>query len=211
MVDSRFLQSDLNKRLFDLRLNLMGRFFFKYFSYLFQVFIFLGKLFPDFAHRFFWEVSTSFSGPMALLFRYLSFSSRVKKYHRNAYIGTHVVLKNIRKLEVGENFSLHDFCYVDALGGISIGDNVSIAHGTSLISFNHTWSDSAVPIKYNPLSESAIVIGDDVWVGCGVRIMPGVIIGRRSVIAAGAVVTKDVPEGVVVAGVPAKVIRSIVA
>ncbi|MNV87161.1 Galactoside O-acetyltransferase [compost metagenome] len=57
---------------------------------------------------------------------------------------------------------------------------------------------------------SQVEIDDDVWIGCGVRVMPGIVIGKRAVVAAGSVVTRDVPPDTVVAGVPAKVIKRLV-
>ena len=60
------------------------------------------------------------------------------------------------------------------------------------------------PIKYNPLVAAPIEIGSDVWLGCGVRVLSGVSIGRRSIIAAGAVVTKGLYEAGIFGGVPAK-------
>lgn len=187
----------------------MGRLLFARFWPLLRLMVVLFKLLPEFLHCFFWGVSNPFSGGVAIIFRYLSFSSRAKVFNRNTYIGSGVILKNINNMQVGENFSLHDFCYVDAVGGITVGDNVSIAHGSSLISFNHTWDAADLPIKYNPIKAAPIVIGDDVWIGCGVRIMPGVNIGRRSIIAAGSVVVKDVPASTIVGGVPAEVIKTI--
>ena len=86
---------------------------------------------------------------------------------------------------------------------------MSIAHGTSLISANHTWEDSTIPIKYNKMEEKEIVIADDVWIGAKVTILAGVTIESRCVVAAGAVVTKNVKEHTVVGGVPAKVIKEI--
>lgn len=188
----------------------MGRIlFFRFWSFL-KALVFLFKLLlPRFLHSFLWSVTTAFSGPFAVLFRYLSFSARVGRFDKNSYIGSHVVLKNLHNLQVGENFSLHDFCYVDAVGGIRVGDNVSIAHGSSLISFNHSWEFLELPIKYNPIKEGPIIIEDDVWIGCGVRVMPGVTIGQRSIVAAGSVVVKDVPANTIVGGVPAKLIKSI--
>lgn len=137
--------------------------------------------------------------------------SGISKYcGDNVYIATGVVLKGGRNAVFGSNLSLHDNCYIDAIGGLVVGDNVSIAHQTSILTFNHTWDKPGLPIKYNPVELKSVVIEDDVWIGCGVRIMPGVTLGRRSVIAAGSVVTRDVPRGTLVAGVPARVIRSIV-
>lgn len=187
----------------------MGRMIFSKLWPFIKTSVVLFKLLPGFIHSFLWSLTTFLAGPLAVMFRYLSFSARAGRYDKNTYIGTHVVLKNIRNMHVGENFSLHDFCYVDAIGGVRIGDNVSIAHGSSLISFNHTWSNTELPIKYNPVKQAPIVIDDDVWIGCGVRIMPGVVIGKRSIVAAGAVVVSDVPPNSIVAGVPARVIKNI--
>jgi acetyltransferase-like isoleucine patch superfamily enzyme len=77
------------------------------------------------------------------------------------------------------------------------------------MSDNHTWSDSSCPIKYNPKVFKQVIINDDVWIAAGVKIMPGVTIGRRVVIGAGAVVTKDCIENSVYAGCPAVKIKSI--
>lgn len=92
---------------------------------------------------------------------------------------------------------------------MQLSDNVSIAHSTSILSVNHTWDDATNPIKYNPVERSAVMIENDVWIGCGCRILAGVTVHTRSVVAAGAVVTKDVPSNVLVGGVPSKIIKSI--
>src|SRR5690554_5256611 len=168
----------------------MGRSFFSKFRPFLKTLVFFFRYLPGFLHSFLWSLTTVFPGPAGVLFRYLSFSARVGSFDKNSYIGTHVVLKNIKSMHLGENFSLHDFCYIDAVGGITVGHNVSIAHGSSLISFNHGWNDASLPIKYNPVVQAPIVIEDDVRVGCGVRIMPGVFLGSRSVIAADSIVAK---------------------
>lgn len=98
---------------------------------------------------------------------------------------------------------------MEAYGGISIGNDVSIAHNVSILSVNHSWTEQSLPIKYNPIISGPVVIGDDVWIGCGCRIMANVEIDNRSVIAAGAVVTKNVPSNTIVAGVPAKALKEI--
>jgi acetyltransferase-like isoleucine patch superfamily enzyme len=188
----------------------MGDTLFSKFWPLFSFGVRFFRLIPDFIKSIIWSFADNKSNLLFVGLRYLIFSSRINSYAKNTYLGRYLVLKNIEELRVGFNVSIHDFCYLDAIGGIEIGNNVSIAHSCSLISFNHTWDDATSPIKYNPVVLKPVVIEDDVWIGCGVRIMPGVTIGNRSVLAAGSVVTKDVPAGTLVSGVPARVIRSIV-
>lgn len=66
-----------------------------------------------------------------------------------------------------------------------------------------------IPIKYNKVEKGPIVVKDDCWIGCGCRILQGVTIGTRSIIAAGAVVTKDVEPFHLYGGVPAKIIKTL--
>ena len=187
-----------------------GRSFFKRFYFIAYSLSKIFKVLPSFFVWFLWDVISPFRGKMAVLTRYCLLAGRAKKFGSNIYIGRSVNLKNVEHLSIGDNVSVHDSCYLDALGRLEIGYNVSIAHHTSILTFNHTWDDTALPIKYNPVQKAPVIINDDVWIGCGVRIMPGVVIGTRSIIAAGSVVTRDVPPGVIVAGVPARVIKSII-
>ncbi|WP_449448012.1 acyltransferase [Thermomonas brevis] len=120
------------------------------------------------------------------------------------YLARSVVFKNPSRLVIGDRVSIHEFCYLDAFGGISIGSDVAIAHSTSILSSEHTWTDRGVPIKYNALSPRPVVIDDDVWIGCGVRVLGGVRINRRTVIAAGSVVKGEVLGEYIYGGVPAK-------
>ncbi|MCH5598732.1 acyltransferase [Niabella ginsengisoli] len=84
-----------------------------------------------------------------------------------------------------------------------------MAHNSTILSSSHTWDDRNIPIKYNQLVMKKTVIKDDVWIGCGVRILSNICVNSRSIIASGAVVTKDVPSNVIVAGLPAKQIKTI--
>jgi acetyltransferase-like isoleucine patch superfamily enzyme len=95
----------------------------------------------------------------------------------------------------------------DRTGEIRIGDNVRIAPQVMIIGANHIFSDPDKLICQQGMERKSIIIEDDVWVAGRVNIMAGVKIGKGSVIAAGAVVSKDVPPYSVVAGVPAKVIK----
>ena len=110
-------------------------------------------------------------------------------------------------IHVGNNFfANYNFIVLDG-GEVRIGDNVFIAPNVGLHTAGHPLDSK----RRNEGLEYAgpITIEDDVWIGAGVQVCPGVTIHRGAVIAAGAVVTKDVPANTVVAGVPAKVIKKI--
>lgn len=142
-------------------------------------------------------------GIVGLFFRYVWLCMKTERCGRNVYIAISAVIKNLSNLRLGSNVSIHDFCYIDAAGVIDIGSNVGIAHGVSILSTNHTWEDRSTPITYNPLKILHVTIGDDIWIGCGARILAGSRIGSRSVIAAGAVVTKRLDPDGLYTGVPA--------
>ena len=95
------------------------------------------------------------------------------------------------------------------IGPVKIGNNVNLAQGITVTALNHNFSDSNKRIDEQGVSTSPVIIEDDVWIGANAVVLPGVKIGNHCVIAAGAVVTKDVPPHSLVAGVPAKVIKQI--
>lgn len=91
------------------------------------------------------------------------------------------------------------------IGPVTIGSHVNLAQGITVTALNHNFSDSTLRIDEQGVSTTPVVIGDDVWIGANAVVLPGVHIGRHVVVAAGAVVTRDVPDGCVVAGVPATI------
>ncbi|MCR5197248.1 MAG: acyltransferase [Prevotella sp.] len=95
------------------------------------------------------------------------------------------------------------------IGPVSIGNNVNLAQGITVTALNHNFGDATKRIDEQGVSTKPVVIGNDVWIGANVVVLPGVTIGSHCVVAAGAVVTKDVPDHTLVAGVPAKVIKTI--
>ena len=95
------------------------------------------------------------------------------------------------------------------IGPVDIGSHVNLAQGITVTALNHNFSDTSKRIDEQGVSTSPVTIEDDVWIGANAVILPGVTIGEHSVVAAGAVVTKDVPPHSLVAGVPAKVIKKI--
>ena len=92
------------------------------------------------------------------------------------------------------------------IGPVTIGNHVNLAQGITVTALNHNFSDTEKRIGVNT---TPVVIGDDIWIGANAVILPGATIGSHSVVAAGSVVTKDVPPHSLVAGVPAKIIRQI--
>ena len=95
------------------------------------------------------------------------------------------------------------------IGPVDIGSHVNLAQGITVTALNHNFSDTKKRIDEQGVSTNPVTIEDDVWVGANAVILPGVTIGEHCVVAAGAVVTKDVPPHSLVAGVPAKVIKKI--
>lgn len=108
---------------------------------------------------------------------------------------------------LGEHTSLNPRCHLDGgRAGIRIGRGCRIATGVKLFAFDHGTAPDR-PIREQPVRSRGITIGDDVWIGADAGITDGVTIGDGAVIGMGAVVTRDVPAGAVVGGIPARVLR----
>ena len=95
------------------------------------------------------------------------------------------------------------------IGPVSIGHHVNLAQGITVTALNHNFADLGKRIDEQGITTQPVTIGDDVWIGANAVILPGVTIGQHAVVAAGAVVTKDVPPYSIVAGIPAKVIKTL--
>lgn len=186
-----------------------GREIFTKYNFLISFFPRMLKIIPNFILIFLWDLFSKYSQLPFLGIRYIILKSLCSECGDNVHIGTNVRILNWGNLKVGDNVSIHDNCYIDAFGGLEIGDNVSIAHDSSILTFDHTWEDESMPIKYNKSKVGPVVIHDDVWIGCGVRVLSGAIINQRTIVAAGAVLNKNYPSKVLLAGVPAKVVKHI--
>jgi acetyltransferase-like isoleucine patch superfamily enzyme len=111
-------------------------------------------------------------------------------------------------LIMGDHSNIGPFAYVGCSGLIRIGNNVMISPRVSLYAENHVIAGINIPMKEQGVTQKGIVIEDDCWIAANSIILDGVTVGRGSVVAAGAVVTRDVPPYSVVAGVPATIIKS---
>jgi len=107
-------------------------------------------------------------------------------------------------IEIDDDCHVGPYCVIYGHGGVSIGASALIAPGCLLMSSGHTIPAMDELIRHQPNRTAPIVIGRDTWLGAGAVVLPGVTIGTGAVIAAGAVVSRDVPDGVLVAGVPAR-------
>lgn len=111
-------------------------------------------------------------------------------------------------ITIGNNVGLGEFARLGGSGGLEIGDNCIIAQYFSCHPENHNFDSNDALIKDQGTTRAPIKIGPNCWIGAKVTILAGVEIGANCVVAAGAVVTKSVPQNSVVAGVPAKVIKT---
>lgn len=108
-----------------------------------------------------------------------------------------------KNLVIGSGVFINQGCRFQDTGGITIGNDVLIGHGCTFTTLNHALD----PQRRADLVPAPVVLEDRVWLGAGVIVTPGVRIGSGSIVGAGSVVTKDVPPDVVVAGVPARIVR----
>ncbi len=111
-------------------------------------------------------------------------------------------------ITIGHRTGINARAYLGGQGGITIGNDVIMGPNVQIFSENHNFDQPGIPVKEQGVTRQAVTIGDGCWIGAGASILAGVEIGDGCIIAAGSVVTKSVPANSVVAGVPARVIKS---
>ncbi len=110
-------------------------------------------------------------------------------------------------IRIGARTIVNVGCYLSGEGGLEIGADVLIGPHVKLLSAGHAIDDGDAVIARNRITRARIVVGDGAWIGAGAIVLEGVRIGRGAVVAAGALVRQDVPDGVVAAGMPARLLR----
>lgn len=140
--------------------------------------------------------------------------------HEGVTIGNHVTVGRFAMIrpsgyygrEIGVGFKIGDhsnigaYCYIGCSGGIEIGRNVMMSPRVSLYAENHNFPRTDIPMKVQGVTRQRIVVEDDCWLASHCAILAGVIVHTGAILAAGAVVTEDVPPYAIVGGIPAKII-----
>lgn len=147
------------------------------------------------------------NGKVGIAIRYVFLRSIARKCGDNVSIHKGVYLLSPQKLSLGSNISIHPMCYLDATGSIIIESDVSIAHGSTILSTTHSYGDETIPIKDQPLSYSETKICENVWIGCKSTILYGTTVKSGSIVGANSLINKGVEKNTIVAGVPAKTIK----
>ena len=136
------------------------------------------------------------------------YSGLLARAGSNLRVAEHVLINSPCNVSVGDN------CYVGTgvqlypwNAPITIGSNVLVAAGVRMITRKHGFASLSHPMAKQGYTNAPIVVEDDVWIGFGAVILPGVTIGRGSIVGSNAVVTRDVEPYTIVGGVPARVIR----
>lgn len=142
--------------------------------------------------------------------QYIEIGSNVfiREYSRIEAVDSYGNVKYAPRLKIGDGTHIEQFFHVGACDCVEIGKNVLIAGRVYISDHNHNFKNVEVPIMNQGIEAGGkVVIEDNSWLGEGCVILPGVTIGKGSVIGANAVVTKNVPQFSVAVGIPAKVIR----
>ena len=124
----------------------------------------------------------------------------------NVYIGHYAILRgyDTNDLVIGNDTWIGQLSYINSAGGVTIGSRVGIGPCVKMMSSEHREEGREVPVLLSDLEFARITVEDDCDIGIGAVILPGITVGRGSIVGAGAVVTKDVEPYSIVAGVPAR-------
>jgi acetyltransferase-like isoleucine patch superfamily enzyme len=152
------------------------------------------------------------------------FTTRGK--HSTVCRNTRMDLFPFNTFSLGDNSTIEDFCTVNngvgrvaignnvrigigsvLIGPVNIGDDVRLAQNVVISGLNHNYTDVSQPIATQGVNTEQVYIGDETWIGANSVILSGVFIGKHCVVAAGSVVTKNIPSYTVVAGNPARVMK----
>lgn len=171
-------------------MSLIFRGIFSIFFYLFhRPFLFINRKF---------EISSNWA--------YYKFKKKLKHLGSGTKFWKGVIIHGPDEVSIGCNTGIGDYVVIWGAGGVEIGNDVLIAANSVIASQSHDVNALVYRLSY---IKKKIVIGNNVWLGAGVLVMPGVTIGNNSIIGAGSVVTRNIPQNSIAVGAPAVVIKQI--
>lgn len=147
-------------------------------------------------------------GKIGFAIRFCCVKRLSKNCGDNIVVSPGAYLTYLEFCNLGNNISVHENCNIGGRGGLTVGNDVMISQGVSILTTEHDYKQTALPMRDAPLLHKSVIIGDDVWIGAHAVITAGVEIGKGSVIGSGAVVTKNIPERSIAVGIPARGIAS---
>jgi len=130
----------------------------------------------------------------------------LKSCGQGCYFHGSITVLYSERLSIGNNVHINDGAFINATGGVTIGDNTHISRNLTLYSYSHNYGGKALPYD-NTTIEKPVVIGKNVWIGMGANIIPGVTIGDGAIIGLGTVVTRDIPPLAIVGNQPPRIIK----
>ena len=137
---------------------------------------------------------------------YCSKILKIISYDNNSKFENNIYISDAKNILIGKHCRINEHVFLQ--GSVQIGDYVMIAPYVTIHSSTHVYNDIHTPMVLGGLTEAnTVIIDDDVWIGKNVVVLPGVKIGKGSIIGANSVVTKDVDEYSIYGGVPAKLIK----
>lgn len=159
----------------------------------------------------------TFSEDLILYLKPTKFNCRIKsqvlrirgaKIGKNLFLDRGILINNPKNIFIGDDVVIAKDVVITTGGDVHIGNRVLIGYGSKILSANHKIPDDITkPIRFSGHDFKKVVLEDDVWICSNVVILPGIKVGKGSVVAAGAVVTKDVDEYSIVGGIPACLIK----
>lgn len=152
-------------------------------------------------------ILTWIPGRIGMFVRSVAYMPFCQRVHISSEIREFTHIWYPKNLYIGSNTRIGRGSQINARGGLHIGKYVRMGPLVMITTTDHRFDDVDMPIKSQGMTMSPVRIEDDVWVGGQVSILAGVTVGSGAIIAAGAVVTKDIPPRAIVGGVPAKIIK----
>lgn len=169
------------------------------------------KIFLKLRRRFYYlllSLTRYWEGRLGIKCRYLIYKRFCKSCGTGIHIASSVFIQDVEKLELGDNISIHEFSLISCEGGLKIGNDVSIAHNCSILTTSHIYDNPDIKVRDSGVINCPVEIGDNVWIGCGCRILGGAEIGSGVILGANSVAIGILADDNVYVGAPAKAKKS---